>query len=146
MIFLSVWHMIEVKLFFGKNSANHMALLPNQCLGPVTHGFIMPVINPNSNVPKLVSGSEIFQLFCNTVMHFRKTSTVYHVLCEQYRVFLGLNFDRAVCQDTLKIKKSSRFLHCPHLRWGNLLIYPWHVFNGTVKHLKLVTSFIFFAI
>lgn len=31
--------MIEIKLFFGKNSANHMALLPNQYLGPVTYGL-----------------------------------------------------------------------------------------------------------
>lgn len=31
--------MIEMKLLFGKKSTNHMTLLPNQYLDPVTYGL-----------------------------------------------------------------------------------------------------------
>lgn len=53
--------MIEMKFFFGKNPANHMALLPNQYLAPVTYGLPWLWVIPIQRQQKFVLGSEILQ-------------------------------------------------------------------------------------
>lgn len=62
--------MIEMRLLFGKNSAKHMALLPNQYLDPVTYGLSCLWLIQIQMQEKSGLGSEIFQVFCNNSFTF----------------------------------------------------------------------------
>lgn len=138
--------MIEMKFFFWQESCKPHGSASKSVSGSCHLWFTMTVSDPNSKAAKICFGFRNFtKAYYNTVTHFRKNTAVCAVLCENYRTFLGLNLKIVLCQNTLKVKKSSRFLRCPLFRQGNLPIYLWHVFNGIVKHMKLVTNFIFFA-
>lgn len=138
--------MIEMKVFFWQESCKPHVSASKSVSGSCHLWFTMPVSDPNSKAAKICFGFRNFtKAYYNTVTHFRKNTAVCAVLCENYRTFLGLNLKIVLCQNSLKVKKSLVWEEDNARTYWNLPIYLWHVFNGIVKHMKLVTNFIFFA-